>query len=288
MKKALMKDSVKEIKNTYKRFLSILLMAFLGVGFFAGIRATSPDMVDTIDKYYDNQNVYDIQVMSTLGLTDDDVNEISKIENVDKVIGTYEIDGKLEIDKVEEIVKVMCVEDINRPGLLEGKLPENSDECVVEPNFLTQTGKNIGDTIEIQIENIENDEGEEQERFQFSRLTQQVWDSARPDSIAFLRAVGFNAVPCDKGKDSIAYGIALMKSYRIYICRSSQEIQGEFENYCYKKNPDGSFSDDPEDANNHAIDAIRYWVMKNLRPRNIIARNSPHPPRQRNNFYEAW
>lgn len=131
-------------------------------------------------------------------------------------------------------------------------------------------------------------EGEEQERFQFSRLTQQVWDSARPDSIAFLRAVGFNAVPCDKVKDSIAYGIALMKSYRIYICRSSQEIQGEFENYCYKKNPDGSFSDDPEDANNHAIDAIRYWVMKNLRPRNIIARNSPHPPRQRNNFYEAW
>ena len=47
MKKALMKDSVKEIKNTFKRFLSILMMAFLGVGFFAGVRATSPDMVDT-------------------------------------------------------------------------------------------------------------------------------------------------------------------------------------------------------------------------------------------------
>ena len=163
MKKALMKDSVKEIKNTYKRFLSILLMAFLGVGFFAGIRATSPDMVDTIDKYYDNQNVYDIQVMSTLGLTDDDINEISKIENVDKVIGTYETDGKLEIDKVEEIVKIMCVEDINKPRLIEGKLPENTSECVVEPNFLVQTGKNIGDTIEIQIENTQNDDGEEVE-----------------------------------------------------------------------------------------------------------------------------
>ena len=163
MRKALMKDSIKEIKNTYKRFLSILLMAFLGVGFFAGIRATSPDMVDTIDKYYDNQNVYDIQVMSTLGLTEDDISEISKIENVDEVIGTYEIDGKLEIDKVEQIVKVMCVQDINEPRLLEGKLPENSDECVVEPNFLTQTGKKIGDTIEVQIENTENDEGEEVE-----------------------------------------------------------------------------------------------------------------------------
>ena len=69
VKKALLKDSVKEIKNTYKRFLSLLLMAFLGVGFFAGIRATSPDIVNTIDKYYKDQNMYDIQIISTLGLT---------------------------------------------------------------------------------------------------------------------------------------------------------------------------------------------------------------------------
>lgn len=69
MKKALFKDSVREIKNTYKRFISILLMAFLGVGFFAGIKAASPDMVDTIDDFYRKQNVFDIQVISTLGLT---------------------------------------------------------------------------------------------------------------------------------------------------------------------------------------------------------------------------
>ena len=69
MKKALLKNSVKEIKNTYKRFISILLMAFLGVGFFAGLRATSPDMLRTIDNYYKEKNVYDIQVLSTLGLT---------------------------------------------------------------------------------------------------------------------------------------------------------------------------------------------------------------------------
>ena len=56
MKKALFKDSIRQIKYTYKRFISILLMAFLGVGFFAGIRAASPDMVDTIDTYYKNKN----------------------------------------------------------------------------------------------------------------------------------------------------------------------------------------------------------------------------------------
>ena len=98
MKKALLKDSLKEIKNTYKRFVSILLMAFLGVGFFAGLRASSPDMVDTIDKYYDNQNVYDIQVLSTLGLTDEDVDALSKVDNVENVYASYEVDGKSYIN----------------------------------------------------------------------------------------------------------------------------------------------------------------------------------------------
>ena len=139
------------------------MMAFLGVGFFAGVRATSPDMVDTLDKYYDSQNVYDIQVMSTLGLTDEDIGEISKIENVENVIGTFETDGKVEIDDTEKIIKIMCVEDINKPKIIEGNLPQNIDECVVEPSFLTQNNKKIGDTIDIEIEKTENEDGEEKE-----------------------------------------------------------------------------------------------------------------------------
>ena len=163
MKKALFKDSVKEIKNTYKRFLSILLMAFLGVGFFAGIRATSPDMVDTIDDYYNSHNMYDIQIISTLGLTNDDIEEISKVENVKEVVGTYETDATLEVENKELVAKVMCIEDINKPELIEGKMPENESECVVEPLFLTANNKKIGDTIELSIENVTNDDGEEVE-----------------------------------------------------------------------------------------------------------------------------
>lgn len=136
MKKALYKDAFKEIKNTYKRFISILLMAFLGVGFFAGIRATSPDMIDTIHKYYETQNVYDIQVVSTLGLTQEDVDVIEKIEGIENVVGTYETDGEIEINESELIAKVMCIEDINKPILLEGRMPEKSTECVVEEGFL--------------------------------------------------------------------------------------------------------------------------------------------------------
>jgi len=121
MKKALLKDSVKEIKNTYKRFISILLMAFLGVAFFAGIRATSPDMLDTIDKYYDEQNVYDIQILSTLGLTDEDLEEISKIENVEKVQGSYETDGKIEINNKEIIAKFITIGELNSANITRRK-----------------------------------------------------------------------------------------------------------------------------------------------------------------------
>lgn len=125
MKKALFKDSIKEIKNTYKRFLSILLMAFLGVGFFAGMKAASPDMVNTIDKYDDDNQVYDIQVLSTLGVTNEDITAIQNLENIDKVVGTFEVDGKLEIDNREVVTKILCLEDeINKPVLLEGRFPE--------------------------------------------------------------------------------------------------------------------------------------------------------------------
>lgn len=170
MKKALLKDSIKEIKNTYKRFLSILLMAFLGVGFFAGMRAASPDMVDTIDLYYKENQVYDIQVLSTLGLTNKDIEEIAKLDKIEKVVGTYEIEGRLQSENKEVITKIMCLEEVNTPILLQGKPPKDQDECVVEESFLKSNHKEIGDTIEIEVENTKNDEGEEIQYLNQERL----------------------------------------------------------------------------------------------------------------------
>ena len=152
IKKALLKDTFKEIKKSYKRFISILLMALLGVGFFAGLRASSPDMVDSIDTYYKKQNVYDIQVMSTLGLTDSDIEALASIENVEKVYGTYSKDGVIKTNDKEIVSKILCVDDVNIPVLVEGSMPENIDECVVEEGFLEGTKKNIGDYIDIEPE----------------------------------------------------------------------------------------------------------------------------------------
>ena len=102
MKRALVKDSVKQIKNRLKRFISILMMAFLGVGFFAGIKATSPDMIDTIDRYYKEQNIYDLEIVSTLGLTNDDLNEIAKI--LAKV--TNQMEREIYVDKIAKEYKI--------------------------------------------------------------------------------------------------------------------------------------------------------------------------------------
>lgn len=156
MKKALLKNSFKEIKTSYKRFISILLIALLGVGFFAGLRATSPDMVDTIDKYYKEQNVYDIQIMSTLGLTNSDIDAIKNIENVEKVYGTYSEDILVKVNNKELVSKILTIEDVNKPRLIEGTMPTNANECLVEQDFLNTSNKKIGDTITLEA-NQENE-----------------------------------------------------------------------------------------------------------------------------------
>lgn len=145
---ALHKDTLKEIINTKKRFISILLIVLLGVGFFAGIKVTSPDMQKIVDRYFDDTDSMDIEVISTLGLTDDDIQEIKNIEGVENVVGAYSKDVLIKANDEEFVAKVHNLsDDMNRVLLQEGRMPENDDECVVETSFLKGTSKNIGDTI---------------------------------------------------------------------------------------------------------------------------------------------
>lgn len=161
MKTALLKDGVREIKYSYKRFISILLIVLLGVGFFAGLRSASPDMKHTLDVYFDDLNVMDVEVLSTLGLTDDDITAIQNVEGVSKVEGTFQTDATVSFDEEQVVVKLENIPDnINKLELVEGRMPENENECIVEPAFLTGTGHSIGDTISIEVEDIKNDEGE--------------------------------------------------------------------------------------------------------------------------------
>ena len=158
MKKALLKDSLKQIAKTNKRFISILLMAFMGVGFFAGVRSASPDMKATIDTYYDNKNMYDISLVSTLGLTDEDIKVISELDGIDKAIGIYSEDVFVKFEDEETVVKYITYEnEINNLEIIEGNLPQNENECTVEYNMNIGKNVNVGDYIEI-TENLQDDE----------------------------------------------------------------------------------------------------------------------------------
>lgn len=144
-------SSFRKIKNNLKRFLSLLCMALLGVGFYAGIQAASPDMLDTLDNYLDNQNVYDIEIMSPLGLDNNDVEKIQEVDGIEKVVGTYSKDTIMKTDKEEYVIKMIGInDDINKISLIDGNLPSNKNEIVVEEDFISENELKIGDTIKFE------------------------------------------------------------------------------------------------------------------------------------------
>ena len=172
MKTALIKDGIKEIKASMKRFISLLLIVLLGVGFFSGIKAASPDMKTTLDSYFDELDVMDVQVISTMGLTDDDVVAIKNVENVATVEGTYQTDAIVSIGEEDVVVKLETItNDLNKLKLVEGKMPENENECVVEEKFLAGTGHNIGDKIQIKVEDITNEDGKKEKVLKNNEVT---------------------------------------------------------------------------------------------------------------------
>lgn len=154
MKNKLLKHIFMKIKDNYKRFLSLLCMALLGVGFYAGIQAASPDMIKTLDNFYDENNVYDIEVVSNLGLTKEDVKELSKVKNIEKVVGTYSKDAYLNLNNKQYVLKLIGLnKEINNVYLEEGRLPSNNNEIVVEKALLEDNKLKINDSINIENNN---------------------------------------------------------------------------------------------------------------------------------------
>lgn len=163
MKKALFKNNIKEIHKTRRRFISILIMAFLGVGFYAGLKASSPDMLESLDSYADNSNMYDIQVISTMGLTDDDVNEIRKIDGIDEAYGIKTKDVLSKVQDKEKVCKIIEYnEHINVPNVSEGRLPETENECLLDSRYTIE--KDVNELIGQKI-NVEADKGLTQTEF---------------------------------------------------------------------------------------------------------------------------
>ena len=149
MKNAMQKDFWREIKHTRSRFFSIMILVALSVAFLSGLKATAPDMKRTGDDYLDSLHLADIQVLSTLGLTDDDITAIRAQDKVEDAEGEYVIDAFASSDSLDAVVKVLSLtgRGINEVLLRDGRMPERADECVVEENMLSLMNIEIGDRI---------------------------------------------------------------------------------------------------------------------------------------------
>ena len=158
-KNRLLTNSLRTIKKNFPRFLSLVIMSLLGVLVFVGLTATSPDMIATIDKHYDKYNTYDINVISSMGLTDKDIISLQEIKNINEIEGVYSEDVLIKKDDVEYVLKISSLpKKINTLELTSGHLPKKENEIVVEENFLTNLNYKLNDKITISNENFNNQE----------------------------------------------------------------------------------------------------------------------------------
>ena len=140
------KDFYMEIRKSPGRFLSILFIVALGVAFFSGIRASEPDMRLTGDAYFDESNLMDIKALSTYGVTQDDVDAISKIDGVEHAEGAYSADFMQIVDKKQKVLHMISLQDeMNQVKLSDGQMPQKAGECLADQD----AGYKVGDTIKL-------------------------------------------------------------------------------------------------------------------------------------------
>lgn len=176
--KAYRKDIVRSIIKGRKRFFALMLITALGVCMFGGIKAGCDDLRYSADVFFDQQNLYDISIVSTLGLTDADIEAVAEMEGVEAVEGTYSEDVYTDLEdgsRKQATVKVLSEKDINIPYLFEGELPDTPAEILVTQKYMNESGKKVGDIIYIEEimstrDDEDEDEAEEEEpNFVFER-----------------------------------------------------------------------------------------------------------------------
>ena len=156
MTKGLFKDFLREIKKSLNRFISIMCIVAIGTAFFVGLKSSAPDMSYTMDQYYDQYHIMDLEVLSTLGLTDEDLDAIAAIDGVEQVQPGYFTDALTYFNGSEIVFRIHSLPQtyldgdesvLNQVKVVEGRLPEKPNEIVVEQNLNMDYGMKIGDTL---------------------------------------------------------------------------------------------------------------------------------------------
>ncbi len=167
---AFAKDTLRSMRRSLGRFLAIAAIVALGTGFYAGLRMTCPDMNLAADRYYDGTALMDVRVVSTLGLSEDDLAALRGVEGVEAVMGAWETDVMASIGDEQYAVRMHSLPDaaatseaaadgsavasddpdyLNRLVLVEGRWPAAPDECVISRDRVMGAPTHLGDVVTV-------------------------------------------------------------------------------------------------------------------------------------------
>lgn len=164
MHAAFRKDILRTIRGNLKRFVAIVVITILGTAMFSGLKAGCDDLRTAADDFFDSQQLFDMRILSTLGITQDDVDTLAGIEGVAHAEGGYAETAHVKVagERASVDVKALSDSGINEPYLVEGELPDSAGEVAVTRGYLKDSGASIGDTLT--IEDAEDEANEVFER----------------------------------------------------------------------------------------------------------------------------
>ena len=154
------KEFLRTITRKPGRFLALLAIVALGAGFYAGLRMTAPDMNLALDRYLDETNAYDIRIVSTLGLTDDDLDALRAVDGVEQVTGAFECDAEAAMNGTDYTMRFHSMPEgqaegdpgaINQLVLAEGEWPRKNNECVICADRVMDAPFSVGDTLTVNM-----------------------------------------------------------------------------------------------------------------------------------------
>ena len=158
------KDIARTIRGNLRRFFAIAIITTLGVAMFSGLEAACEDLRRSGDRFFDAQKLFDLQVMSTLGLSEEDVEVLSEAEGVEEAEGVWQETADVRVGDSTGSVTLRALSDrFNLPYLLSGRMPEKADEAVVTQKFLDDNDAAVGDVFVVRAPEDDEADGTEDE-----------------------------------------------------------------------------------------------------------------------------
>ncbi|MCC2837916.1 ABC transporter permease [[Clostridium] innocuum] len=198
-----MKASGKDIRRTIfrnkKRFCSILIITALGVMMLSGLKAACDDLRYSADQFYDAQQVFDIQIVSTMGLDEDDLAALRKADGIERAEGVYRETVYTSVKGSSQNTDVQILGgQLNTPYLLKGRLPENEKEIAVSKTYADDSEKTIGDTIQF------HESSQIKSTYTISAIVQDPSDLNNKDGAASFRSISASRYVCFIREDGIS------------------------------------------------------------------------------------